>query len=309
MKITISVAAFALALIVQGGIAQTSSPDTAGIQARITSERDAIRKAIASHDVAVLNRYWSPDLIANAPNNTIVSRAQIIAAMNQGALNYSVKSTPEYFTVTNGTAILMTRDEVVPADGPMAGKHLLRRSTDLYQRSGENWLLVASQATYVGFDANPSDNGTAFAPPSTPETDAIHAQIAANEHACGHAIYTLDFPALEKFWAPSLVVNSPGNNILSREQVFTAIREDKLKYTSSKVFPDTFFVVNGLAIQMGHEEIVMANGPMAGKPLKRRYTEAWQKTGDNWVMIARQATYVGIDGGAAYGHPDPTLHQ
>jgi len=25
------------------------------------------------------------------------------------------------------------------------------------------------------------------------------------------------------------------------------------------------------------------------------------------VQIARQATYVGIDGGAVYGHPDPAL--
>jgi hypothetical protein len=49
---------------------------------------------------------------------------------------------------------------------------------------------------------------------------------------------------------------------------------------------------------MGHEELVMANGPMAGKPLKRRYTDVWQKTGEGYVLIARQATYIGIDGGA-----------
>ena len=53
----------------------------------------------------------------------------------------------------------------------------------------------------------------------------------------------------------------------------------------------------------------MANGPMAGQPLKRRYTDVWQKSGDSWVMIARQATYVGVDGGAVYGHPDPSLNR
>ena len=260
--------------------------------------------------MAVLNKYWSPELIANAPNNTIVSRSPIIAAVKGGDLKYSVESTPEFFTVTGGVAILMSRDVVIPADGPRAGKHLVRRGTDIYQRSGEDWLLVASQATFVGFDANPADEpGTFTPPPSTPGTEAIHAEVAADERACGRAIHAMDFTALEKLWSPSLVVNSPGNNILSREQVFTAIREDKLKYTSSKVMPDAFFVVNGHAIQMGHEEIVMANGPMAGQPLKRRYTEAWQKTGDHWEMIARQATYVGIDGGAAYGHPDPTLNR
>ncbi len=312
MKVTSRVAALALSLSVQQGVAQTTSPDIASIQAKITAERAAIRKAISVRDATVLRKYWSPVLIANAPTNTIVSRSQIVEAMEHGYLNYSVESTPEFFTVTSGTAILMSREEVVPFDGPMAGKHLVRRSTDIYQRSGEDWLLVASQATFVGFDSNPAnDPGSAFTPPlATPETEAILAQIRANGAAVGHAIRTMDFAALEKNWSPALVVNSPGNRVLTRDQVFTAMREDKLKYTSYKVSPDAFFVTKDLAIQMGHEEIVMANGPMADQPLKRRYTDVWQKTGDTWLMIARQATYVGIDGAAAYDHhPDPNHKQ
>ena len=55
------------------------------------------------------------------------------------------------------------------------------------------------------------------------------------------------------------------------------MREDKLKYTSGKGLPKAFFVVNDLAITMGHEEIIMANGPMAGQPLKRRYTDVGRR--------------------------------
>ncbi len=290
--------------------AQTAAPaDTAAIEAQIIAERVAIGKAIASRDAAVLSRYWSPDLVVNGPDNRIVTRSQIIAATLRGGLNYtSLKGVPEFFTVTSGTAVLMSHDNLIPADGPMAGKHLVRRTTDIFQRSGGDWVLVARQATFVGFDATVP--GAVFTPPpATPETDAIRAQIAANGAAVGHAIHAMDFAALDRLWSPALVVNSPGNNILTREQVFAAMREDKLTYSSSKLFPDAFFVTGDLAVQMGHEEIVMANGPMAGQPLKRRYTDVWQKTGDTWLMIARQATYVGIDGGAAYGHPDPTLNQ
>ena len=147
------------------------------------------------------------------------------------------------------------------------------------------------------------------APPGPAETSAIRAQIEANNHAVGHAIVTMDFATLEKLWAPVMEVNSPGNNILTREQVFFAMREDKLKYSSSKAVPEAFFVSGDIAIEMGHDDITMANGPMNGKPLTRRFTNVWQKTGDGWVQIARQATYVGIDGGAVYGHPDPTLKQ
>jgi len=290
---------------------QSTSPDTAAIQAKITAERVAIGKAIATHDAAVLSRYWSPTLIVNGPTNTIVSRSQIIGASIHGGLNYtSLKGNTEFFTVTNGTAILMGHDDLVEADGPRAGKHLVRRTMDIYQRSGDDWPLVARQATFVGFDATPSDGPAAanYTPPTpSPETAAIQAQIEANGRTCGYAIATNDFATLEKLWSPSLVVNSPGNRVLTREGVFQAMREDKLKYTSGKVFSDAFFVVNDLAVTMGHEELVMANGPMAGQPLKRRYTDVWQKTGDAWLLIARQATYIGIDGGAVYGHPDLTL--
>ena len=138
---------------------------------------------------------------------------------------------------------------------------------------------------------------------------SVRAQIEANNHAVGRAIGMHDFAALEKLWAPGMLVNSPGNSILTRDQVFQSIRNDKLAYSSVKTATDAFYVSRDVAVEMGHENIVMSNGPMAGKPLIRRYTDVWQKHGDTWVQIARQATYVGVDGGAVYGHPDPALKQ
>ena len=104
-----------------------------------------------------------------------------------------------------------------------------------------------------------------------------------------------------------MVVNSPGNTILTRDQVFGAIREEKLAYSSVQTTTDEFLVSADVVVEMGHEAIVMSNGPVAGKPLIRRFTDVWQRRGGGWVQIARQATYVGIDGGAVYGHPDPVL--
>lgn len=139
------------------------------------------------------------------------------------------------------------------------------------------------------------------------DTAGVRAQIEANNRAVGRAIRMGDTEALKKLWAPTMVVNSPGNNILTREQVFAAMREDKLKYESAKGTTEAFYVSGDVAVEMGYEEIVMANGPMAGKPLKRRYTNVWQRSGQSWMQIARQATYLGIDGGAVYGHPDASL--
>jgi hypothetical protein len=80
-----------------------------------------------------------------------------------------------------------------------------------------------------------------------------------------------------------------------------------LNYTSLKGTTEFFTITNGIAIKMMHEDVVMANSPMAGKHLVRRTTNILRPSGDDGVLIARQATYVGIDGGALCGHPDPTL--
>ena len=104
-----------------------------------------------------------------------------------------------------------------------------------------------------------------------------------------------------------MVVNSPGNQVLTREQVFQAMRKDELRYTGYKNTSESFVLSGDVAVEMGHENLMMASGPMTGRALTRRYTNIWQKAGDGWVQIARQATYIGVDGGAVYGHPDPTL--
>jgi hypothetical protein len=133
--------------------AQVPAPDTAAVQAQIDANHRAVGQAIGSRDFAVLGRYWSPVMVVNSPGNVIVSRAQVIEAMHHGGLNYtSMNGNRESFTVINDVAIDMTREDVVMADGPMAGKHIIRRSTEAWQRSGQDWVQIARQATCVGFD-------------------------------------------------------------------------------------------------------------------------------------------------------------
>ena len=247
------------------GHAQNFTCDAAAAQTKIEAENVVIGKAIATRDYGALDKYWSPLMVVNGPANQVVSRDQVIESIHHGGLNYtSLKGTTEYFTVINGTAIEMMHEDVVMANGPMAGKPVVRRSTNIWQHSGDGWVQVARQATYVGFDGAIL-RGTVSTPytaaPTTPETDAIRVQIEANNRAAGRAIGTMDFAALEKLWSPQMVVNSPGNHVLTRDQVFAAMREDKLKYSSLKGTMEAFFVSRDLAIEMGHEDLVMAKWP------------------------------------------------
>jgi ketosteroid isomerase-like protein len=116
-------------------------------------------------------------------------------------------------------------------------------------------------------------------------------QVELAERAGGRAAFMKDFATLSKYWSPELLVNSPGNRILTRDQVYAAIREDKLKYSNYKNEVEAFHVYADTAVIMGHESLTPDTGPEAGTNLYRRYTDIMQRSGDSWVLIARQATY------------------
>jgi len=52
---------------------------------------------------------------------------------------------------------------------------------------------------------------------------ATRQQIEAAEAAVGKAVAAKDSAALEKLWSPKMLVNSPANNILTRDQVIVAL--------------------------------------------------------------------------------------
>ena len=109
-----------------------------------------------------------------------------------------------------------------------------------------------------------------------------------------------------------MVVNSPANKISSREQVLASMKDGSgLNYSSLKGTTESFTVYGNIAIEMGHEDFVMAAGPAAGKPLQRRFTNVWQRSGDVWLQIARQATILNADAAWVYGAPllSPKLQQ
>jgi len=121
---------------------------------------------------------------------------------------------------------------------------------------------------------------------------ATRQQIEAAEAAVGKAVAAKDSAALEKLWSPKMLVNSPANNILTRDQVIVALSKDQLHYSRYENVVETFRAYgDDLAVIMGHETIVRADGAYGGKTLYRRFTDIWQRSANGWMQIARQATY------------------
>ena len=109
----------------------------------------ALGKALAMHDQAALEKLWSPLLIVNGPNNTVLTRAEIFEGMKNGQLDYEdgYKSTLEKVQFFGDVAVTMGEDTYTPNFGPDKGKLLHRRSTNVWQYADGNWMMIARQAT------------------------------------------------------------------------------------------------------------------------------------------------------------------
>jgi hypothetical protein len=85
---------------------------------------------------------------------------------------------------------------------------------------------------------------------STEDTAAVQSRIDAEDFAVGKAIGTRNLAVLEKLWSPAMVVNSPANQIVSRDQVIESTFHGGLYYTSPKGTMEYFTVTNGVAIKI-----------------------------------------------------------
>jgi len=139
--------AFALtSLAVQSAAAQT--PTTVRMPPEIGAAYGRLGKAIVGHDADGVKSVWAEDFIVNSPNNTVLHRDEVIAAMNEDLLDY--KDFRKNITVVDqkpGAVVVMGYDTMVPLKGPGAGKQVVRPFTDVWMKRGEAWMLVARQAT------------------------------------------------------------------------------------------------------------------------------------------------------------------
>lgn len=105
-------------------------------------------KAMMAHDADGVRGVWAEDFIVNSPNNTVLRREEVIAAMASDLLDYkdfrkhitSVSEKPE-------VTVIMGYDTMIPLKGPGAGEQVMRPFTDVWAKRRSGWQLIARQAT------------------------------------------------------------------------------------------------------------------------------------------------------------------
>ena len=119
---------------------------------------------------------------------------------------------------------------------------------------------------------------------------ADDAAVRAMETRQKDAILAGDLAELERLWDASYVVNNPQNGVSQRADTLTRVKDGLISYTAYELQIDRITFSGDLAIMMGAETVTPKRGPMAGKTVRRRYTDIWRRRGSGWNAIARQAT-------------------
>jgi len=129
---------------------------------------------------------------------------------------------------------------------------------------------------------------SAFA--QTPPDIRVPPEIGAAYGRLGKAIQSHDSDGVKAVWADDFVVNSPNNEILTRDQVIALMGQDFLDYKEFRKHISYVGVKPEVIVVMGHDTMIPQKGPGAGIRVTRPFTDIWAKRSGRWMLIARQAT-------------------
>jgi Domain of unknown function (DUF4440) len=121
----------------------------------------------------------------------------------------------------------------------------------------------------------------------------IEATIRNLEQTEVQAILNKDSVTLLKLWDKNYIVNSPDNTIYASGKTTLDRPVLKRSRTTFTREIEQITIRDHIVICMGSETVVpQGDSPQAGQIVKRRYTNIWEKQGDEWKLIARHANII-----------------
>src|SRR5438045_8458035 len=102
---------------------------------------------------------------------------------------------------------------------------------------------------------------------------------------------------MESLGAPDLVVDSPVNLVVSRDNVLARMRSGQISYEDNGQTNVECVGVRGDAVViMGGERLTPnRNAPNAGRTIRRRFTDIWKNVDGVWKLTIRQATITSVE--------------
>ena len=132
--------------------AQRAPVDDASIEQEIRRLDAAVADALLRKDIQALEAMWAEDFTVNNPRNTVTrGRAQVIALVRNGAIDYSsFRLEIEAILIRGETVVVMGNETVKPiGNAPLAGQTVRRRYTHIWMKRNGEWRLTARHANVV----------------------------------------------------------------------------------------------------------------------------------------------------------------
>lgn len=109
------------------------------------------RDAVLAGDEAALKQLWDEQLIVNAPNNAVVSgRAAVLELVRLGIIRYArFERQIDRVELFGDVAVTMGSEKVQPIAGPLAGKLVERRYTNVWRQADGEWRMCARHANVI----------------------------------------------------------------------------------------------------------------------------------------------------------------
>lgn len=107
-------------------------------------------KAILSKDVAVFESMFSDDAVVNNPFNKIATKQDAVNNLRTGLIDYtSLDRSVEYAAIRGAHEVVLMGEEALTPVGKarFAGKHVRRRTTEIWTDVTGSWQLSLRQAT------------------------------------------------------------------------------------------------------------------------------------------------------------------
>ena len=115
-------------------------------------------------------------------------------------------------------------------------------------------------------------------------------QIEELEDQSRQAFLEQDIDRLRILWSDDMVVNSPLNRVLDRNQVLDLLQRGVIRHASFVVHIEVIRRHGDLVIVMCRDVVTDTPG---APPLQRRFTNVWCASGESWQMVARHAHPIG----------------
>ncbi len=134
-------------------IATTPAAEVSVKTPRITAALDAAMrfdKAILSKDVQVFESMFSDEAVVNNPFNKIARKQDAVHNLRTGLIDYtSLDRSIEYAAIRGEHEVVLMGEEILTPVGKakFAGKHVRRRTTEIWTDVTGSWKLSLRQAT------------------------------------------------------------------------------------------------------------------------------------------------------------------